>query len=151
LLGISGLSAFTFGTAKAITQSKVDNAKQQAAQAGAQAAGAVARAVGNAPDGQPAEIVAAVAVSVKPNADTPQFPRDLLMDDHGNFDFGDFQMIVITCISLAVFLWQVFDLLGALPLKSQAMLPDVDTTILAAFGLGTGAYLGKKAASSLGQ
>jgi hypothetical protein len=44
-----------------------------------------------------------------------------------------------------------FHFLGKLALASPITLPDVDTALLATFGIGQGAYLFKKAALPLGQ
>ena len=41
--------------------------------------------------------------------------------------------------------------MGELKLATQVTLPDVDTTLLASFGIGHGAYLIKKAALKPGE
>lgn len=116
LLLLSGLSAFTFGAAKGITTGKIDDAR-----------------------------LANPAVDPKPAATVPpRFPSDLLRNDQGNLDIGDFQMIVITLLAVVVYLGVVFKFLGSVELFKIVALPDVDTTILASFGLGQGAYLVKK-------
>ena len=79
----------------------------------------------------------------KPPAATPQFPQDLVNDDHGKPDLGDFQVVLLTLIATLTYLATVFSWWGHLPLAAVA-LPDVDTTILAVLGLGQGAYLIKK-------
>jgi hypothetical protein len=139
LLLLSGLSALTYAGAKAITSTKSD-----------------------APD-QP----------VKTRADTPRFLFDLTHDDGvpaqpaqpavGNqpavpardaippqFDFGDFQMLVITLIAVVTYIALIFDFFGLVAYTKVTTLPDVDTTILATFGLGQGAYLTKKAVGDVG-
>ncbi len=129
LLILSGLSALTFVGAKAITQGKQDRAE------------ALARE-------QPA---IAAHLPRKLRATRPSFPGDLVNDDDGRTDFGDFQMIVVTLLAVVVYGVRVFVCLGQVELACQTTLPDVDTTILAAFGIGQGAYLAKKAASRLGE
>ncbi len=79
---------------------------------------------------------------------TPSFPGDLLRDDEGRPDFGDFQMLVVTALATVVYLGNVLAFLGRMDLAATVTLPDVDTTILGAFGLGQGAYLAKKALGS---
>lgn len=76
---------------------------------------------------------------------TPSFPGDLLYADDKRPDFGDFQMLVVTALATFVFLGNVITFLGQMDLAASVTLPDVDTTILSAFGLGQGAYLAKKA------
>ena len=86
----------------------------------------------------------------KQEAGTPRFPRDLFRDDEGRVDLGDFQMIIVTLLAVAVYLVEVFGFLGAIELHRAVTLPDVDTTILATFGLGQGAYLVKKVVNDVG-
>ncbi len=124
LLALSGASAFTLGAAKGITTNKQATAIQSGT-------------IG------------------KVKALTPQFPYDLFHNDNGQVDFGDFQMFFITLIAAAVYLLQVFHFLGT-PLVGDATthilsLPEVDSTLLAAFGLGQGAYLVKKYAGNPGE
>jgi hypothetical protein len=76
---------------------------------------------------------------------TPSFPADFLYADDGRPDFGDFQMLVVTALATFVYLGSVLTFLGHMDLAANVTLPDVDTTILSAFGLGQGAYLAKKA------
>jgi hypothetical protein len=47
-------------------------------------------------------------------------------------------------MAVTVYLVQVFCFLGSIELLTVVTIPDVDTTILALFGLGQGAYLTKK-------
>ena len=118
LLALSGLSALSFAGAKAITQGK-QNALAAAGMTGAM----------KQPAGRPAQLA------------------DLVQDDAGNADFGDFQMLLVTIIAALTYLVQIFMFLGVLELRGKISLPDADSTLLAAFGLGQGAYLVKKAAS----
>jgi len=60
-------------------------------------------------------------------------------------------MLIITLLATGMYLVLVFNFLGSLDLRATVDLPNVDTTILATFGLGQGAYLAKKAAGNLGQ
>jgi hypothetical protein len=135
LLLLSGLSALTFGGAKAITASKAPAAA--AAVAAARAAAA------------PAAMVA--ALPQKSVAPQPNFFSDLTKNDQGQFDFGDFQMLVVTLIAVATYVALIFNFLGTVEYSKAISLPDVDTTILATFGLGQGAYLAKKAVGEVGK
>jgi hypothetical protein len=74
---------------------------------------------------------------------------DLTTNDSNQLDLGDFQMLVIVLIAVAYYLVFVFTKLGTQDL-ANAKLADVDTTILASFGLGQGAYLAKKAVGDVG-
>lgn len=129
LLVLSGLSAITYGGAKAITTAKADAAAQ------AQAAA-------------PQNAAIPVKTSLKPGEE--RFFRDLVQDDYSHFDFGDFQMVVVTLIAVSMYLILVFHSLAFIADTKSISLPDVDTTIPASFGLGQGAYLTKKAAGNVG-
>jgi len=135
LLALSGMSAITYGGAKAITTAKVDAAAN--------------------PVNAPGAAVPRVAIADPKNAAgrTPahaRFFQDLTQNDFGGFDFGDFQMLVVTLIAVGMYLMLIFHFLGTVEFLKTAKLPDVDTTILATFGLGQGAYLTKKAAGNVG-
>jgi hypothetical protein len=121
VMALTGLSALSFGGAKVITGQKV----------------ADAAAVGQ--------------LAPKPPAAKPNLLTDLVQDDSGRADLGDFQMLLITVTAVAIFLLASFHFLMALRSENPTTLPDVDTTLLSSFGLGQGAYLLKKAASPLGQ
>ncbi len=119
LLSLSGLSALTFAGAKTITQSK-----------------------------QNALAAAGMITSMKQPAKQGEAGlQNLVQDDRGHADIGDFQMLLITVVAALTYLVQMFQYLGVLDLHATVSLPDVDSTLLAAFGLGQGAYLAKKAAS----
>ncbi|MGO8792037.1 MAG: hypothetical protein ACLQVL_32255 [Terriglobia bacterium] len=120
LLLLSGMSAVTYTAAKGITVSKIQNA------------------------------VAAGAVNIKPCAAVARFWADLTSNDSNQFDLGDFQMLVMTFLAVGTFLALILHFLGSLEARTIVDLPDVDTTILASFGLGHGAYLTKKAVGELG-
>jgi hypothetical protein len=80
----------------------------------------------------------------------PSFPGDLIRSDNpGQFDLGDFQMIIITLIAVVSYVWMAASFLGNLTHCLSATLPDVDGTLLAMFGIGQGAYLTKKATSDI--
>ena len=121
LLVLSGLSVLSFGGAKVITGQKVDNAEQA--------------------QGAPVKVAAAHA----------NLLTDLVQNDSGQSDFGDFQMILVTLAAIGIFGLSAFQFLGDLSLVNGVTLPDVDTTLLSAFGLGQGAYLLKKAALKAGK
>ena len=174
LLLLSGLSAFTFAAAKGITQNKV-NAANAAAAANAgdvNADSASGESVsGESVSGENASGGASPPTKdsakkdksqtkdgttkdkspTNPAADAPHFLSDLLRDDNNNVDLGDFQMLVVTMLAVAVYLVQVYGWLGTLEYHAMVTLPDVDTTILAAFGLGHGAYLVKKYSGDISQ
>ena len=120
LLLLSGASALTFGSAKGITANKVEDAIRTTGQNP------------KVPKGQVASLF-----------------YDLTHNDLGQFDLGDFQMVVITLLSVTMYVLLVFTFLGSLETRRVVSLPDIDTTVLAAFGLGQGAYLTKKAFGSV--
>ncbi len=117
LMILTGLSAISFGGAKAIAVHK---------------------------DATPA---AAAAPGPAPRASV----YDLFTNDSGVPDLGDVQMILVTATAVAIFVATSFHFLGKLTLASPVTLPDVDTALLAGFGIGQGAYLFKKAALPPGQ
>jgi len=94
---------------------------------------------------------APAAAPVKQRVDHPRFPRDLFENDAGQVDIGDFQMLIVTLLAIVVYTALLINFLGALPMTAAVTLPDVDQTILAAFGLGQGAYLAKKFVSRPGE
>jgi hypothetical protein len=154
LLVLSGLSVLTYGGAKAITTAKV-NAAASSAAAAAQV-GAVIPAVTAV---RPNLAVATVPGEAVVNPLDPKKSKlegqesvfqDLLQNDIGQFDFGDFQMLVVTLIAVGMYLTLSFHFLGSIQFQSTASLPDLDSTVLASFGLGQGAYLTKKAAGNAG-
>jgi hypothetical protein len=163
LLELSGLSAITYGGAKAITTAKVNaamNPTPVAVPIAAAAPAPVAVPAGGATvtvvtPGGPAHmaLMTPAAIPDPKSARNPgeeSFFRDLVENDQGVFDFGDFQMLVVTFVAVAMYLMLIFHFLGSIEFLKTASLPDVDTTILAGFGLGQGAYLTKKAAGNVG-
>ncbi len=152
LLLISGMSAFTFGAAKGITTSKVADAKLKGNADPKNSANAKASLMANLTqnDGTPPPTVV-VAV---PGQEAGEGMAVVTARGHAKapaLDLGDFQMVVITLLAVGVYLVLVFHFSAVLAKSSAIMLPDVDTTILATFGLGHGAYLAKKAVSNVGE
>ena len=92
----------------------------------------------------PTRDAAAAQDDTKPdNRKAPALVDDLFHDDAGYVDLGDVQMLVGAALALVVFALQVAGFLAQLPLAAST-LPDVDSTLLATFGLGQAAYLTKK-------
>jgi hypothetical protein len=132
LLLLSGMSAITFTGAKAITTAKVNSAANPIAPPGA--------LVAPTPNPDPKN-------SLNPGEES--FWRDIVQNDFGHFDFGDFQMVIVTLLAICTYVLAVHHYLGVINLTTATSLPDVDTTILSTFGLGQGAYLAKKAAGNV--
>ncbi|MEG8024372.1 hypothetical protein QP162_07770 [Sphingomonas aurantiaca] len=133
VVALTGLSAFTFGAAKVVASQKADG-----------------QTLGAAPITLPPGATQATPVSpVKTIADKARL-TDLVRDDKGNADLGDLQMIFVTLAAVIIFLCQSFWWLSALQIAAQVVSPDVDTALLATFGIGQGAYLFKKAATPNG-
>ncbi len=124
LLILSGLSAFTFGAAKGITTHKVETEKAKDANSDPKKMNIVNRAA---------------------------FFTNLVSNDNNQLDLGDFQMLIITLLAILVYLFSVISSQGIITLQHSVKIPDVDTTILSAFGLGQGAYLVKKAVGKAGE
>jgi hypothetical protein len=119
LLLLSGMSALTFGMARAITTTKTN----------------------------------AAVVAGKPNpkaGGNPNIWTDLVKNDDGDVDIGDFQMLVVTLLAVGMYLALIYHFLGAIEARASVDLPNVDSTVLASFGLGQGAYLAKKAVGNAG-
>lgn len=160
LLLISGMSAVTYGAAKGITTAKVAEAKQQGNADPKNSANAEASLLGNLTQndgaahvaGPPGGGVAVAAVAAPGGGVAVAAP---VPAGHAakspSIDLGDFQMLVITLLAVCVYLVLVFHFAAVLTKAGVITLPDVDTTILATFGLGHGAYLTKKAVSNVGE
>jgi cytochrome b subunit of formate dehydrogenase len=149
LLALSGLSAFTYGSAKAITMSQIENTQEeldhanvQVAAAGDAAALNVQRRIADA---------AQHKVNLKQHERGRSKWKNLFCNDDDKLDFGDTQMFFITLLAVVIFFVTGFHFLEYVEYTSQITLPDVDTTLLSAFGLGQGAYLAKKVATPLGK
>jgi hypothetical protein len=195
LLVFSGLSALSFGGARAITVSKINAATAGSAgaatdastnaqdavndaQAKAAAAASAVEAAQAAPNNSgavaagaaidAAEKAARIADMAQASAQQGDAPEStdsasiknapagtahitqLFQNDMGRADLGDTQMILITLIAIATYVVTCFHQLGNLEFAQQVSLPDIDSYLLASFGIGQGAYLVKKAASNLG-
>ncbi|HUZ34123.1 MAG TPA: hypothetical protein VMV19_18755 [Xanthobacteraceae bacterium] len=88
----------------------------------------------------------------KPVAGSPNLLTDLIQNDFGNADLGDFQMILVTIAAVVIFVTTSFYFIGTADFaKAVTTLPDIDTTLLSGFGVGQGAYLIKKAALKPGE
>jgi hypothetical protein len=130
VIALTGLSALSFGGAKVITAQKTSP--------GAPAPGAL-------------NIPSQLLRPRKTPALGPNLLTDLFQNDRGDADFGDFQMILVTLAAVAIYFSSAFVFLGTLWHDKTITLPDLDTTLLSAFGLGQGAYLIKKAAMKPGE
>ncbi|HVC60604.1 MAG TPA: hypothetical protein VND19_09625 [Acetobacteraceae bacterium] len=128
LLAMTGLSGLTFAGAKMIAVTK-NNGEPPAAVGSAAAATPGAR---------------------KRAADSTNWRTDLFKNDQGKLDFGDFQMMLIVVLAALIYIVSADVALGSLPLQQNVSLPDVDGSLLAAFGIGQGSYLAKKAALPAG-
>lgn len=147
---LTGMSAFTYGAAKGITTSKVNDA------------------------------IAQGRLDPKTTAAEPSFLVDLTHNDvatvvppvvapvavEGNvalaavvgrrrrlptLDLGDTQMVVVTLLAVGTYLCSIYYFFDTDLLKTSITLPNVDNTILSIFGLGHGAYLTKKAVGNVGE
>jgi hypothetical protein len=160
LLLLSGLSAITYAGAKGITSSKV-----AAPEAPGQPRAADRKAktddvrpnfffdlthTDGAPPvpAQPEVLGPPPAQGMAPAVVKPAVPAQA--KGQPQFDFGDFQMVIVTLIAVATYLVLVFNFFGHVEYSKIVSLPDVDTTLLATFGLGQGAYLTKKAVGNVG-
>jgi hypothetical protein len=72
--------------------------------------------------------------------------NDLIRNDQGELDLGDYQLMVITLLAIVVYAFSVVEFMDSIQFRRKVTMPDVDVTLLAIFGLGQLAYLGKKAA-----
>jgi hypothetical protein len=141
LLLLSGLSALTFGGAKAITANK-NAAPETAGQKKNSATPPRFFFDLTHNDGKPAVAAQPAVGNQPPVAAQPATPPQ--------FDFGDFQMLVVTFIAVATYIVLILNFFGTIEYSKVVTLPDVDTTLLATFGLGQGAYLTKKAVGNPG-
>jgi hypothetical protein len=134
LLLLSGLSALTYGGAKAITTAKVNAATAAAAVPGAAAL----------PAGSP----------------TVADLKNALAPARSAFSATSYKMILgplisatsgcVTLVAVGMYLLLIFHFLLTVDFLKSTSLSDVDTKILASFGVGQGAYLTKKAAGNVG-
>jgi len=146
LLLLSGMSAFTYAAAKGITTSKVNDAQARGIADPKNTAASPSLLRNLTQDDGVAPIA---AESVVPGA-----PLRLLHAGRvPSLDLGDAQMVIVTVLAVAVYVYCVLHFMG-IPDKlyaATANLPDVDSTILSIFGLGQGAYITKKAVGNVGQ
>lgn len=144
LLLLSGMSAFTYAAAKGITTSKVNDAQARGIADPKKAAASPSLLRNLTHDD-----------GVAPDAPAgPGAPLHLLHAGKlPSPDLGDSQMVIVTLLAVAVYVYCVLHFMG-IPDKlyaATANLPDVDSTILSVFGLGQGAYITKKAVGNVGQ
>lgn len=81
------------------------------------------------------------------DAGTPRFWYDLTHDDNDTPSLSKFQLMVVILVAVGIYLFQAWEFLATVPVQAKISLPDVDTALLTAFGLGQGAYLGVKFAA----
>jgi hypothetical protein len=147
LLLISGMSALTYGAAKGITTSKVNDAlaNGRPSPKTAAAAPSLLNDLTHNDLTPPAQAAPADPNAPAPPPAPPPAPTGL--------DLGDTQMVIVTLLAVASYLVSFYYFLGAQNFGSPAIvtLPDADATILSIFGLGQGAYLVKKAVGNAGQ
>jgi hypothetical protein len=96
---------------------------------------------------QKVNAAAAAGQNPKPEGEANLW-KDFVKNDKDQFDLGDCQMLVVTLLAVGMYLALVFHFLGTIEARAGVDLPNVDSTILASFGLGQGAYLAKKAAGN---
>jgi hypothetical protein len=116
VLAMTGLSGLSFGAAKVVAVQK---------------SGGAPGVAGAPPPAAPA---------ARPSV------RDLVLNDFGAADLGDFQMILISSVATLIFAAASWEFLTLVDIVQTTQLPDVDTALLGSFGIGQGAYLIKKAA-----
>jgi hypothetical protein len=124
VLAMTGLSGLSFGAAKVVAVQKAANAARRP------------RPRRRRP---------------RSPADPAPRPRvaDLVLNDFGAADLGDFQMILISGVATVIFAAASWEFLTLVDIV-KTTLPDVDTALLGSFGIGQGAYLIKKAALPAG-
>ena len=120
LLILSGLTAFTFTGAKGITVRKLADAKAEAQKTGGNPLG-----------------------SKDPTDLKPKLSQ-LVEDDHGRVDVGDFQLLMFTLIAAGIYLVQAYGNFWVVELRKTVSLPEVDGTFVTVFGIGQALYLAKK-------
>jgi len=95
-------------------------------------------------DASPAAKVRASAPDARPKRSL----SNLVEDRQRNADIADLLMLVVTLVAVFTYLVQYFYYLAAPAFLATVSLPDVDSTLLALFGLGQGTYLTRKVVSS---
>ena len=81
----------------------------------------------------------------------PHFWHDLFHNDVGAWDIGDAQMIVVTAVSIVLFLVNVGTVWENLQLAAHIDLPSPTNALTFAFGGSLGGYLAKKVGGTVGQ
>jgi hypothetical protein len=150
LLLLSGMSAFTYAAAKGITTSKVNDAQAQGIADPKNTAESPSLLKNLTHD----DGLAATAVAVAPKDIAGEHPMALLkLERLPSLDLGDTQMVIVTLLAVATYLYLILHFMGdsALVYDATTKLPDVDSTILSIFGIGQGAYITKKAVGNVGQ
>lgn len=148
LLLLSGMSAFTYAAAKGITTSKVNDAKAQGIADPKNTAASPSLLKNLTHDDGSAPIV------VAPAGIAPGAPMALLnRGKQPSLDLGDTQMVIVTLLAVAAYLYTTLHFMGNSThlYDATVKLPDVDSTILSIFGIGQGAYITKKAVGNVGQ
>jgi hypothetical protein len=126
VLVLSGLSAFSYGGAKMITAQKVINAEKASA-AGVPpvpatgAPGAVGPSAGVAAGAVVASAASPGTPTIKESKEAPNIIRDLVQNDSGEYDLGDFQMLLVTLAAVIIFGLTGYHYLGTLDRKSTRL------------------------------
>jgi hypothetical protein len=168
---ISGLSVLTFAGAKAMKQNQMGNLEADSQKATRNASLAMMATTAATEDTQTVQGYARLcAPQIRLNAmtqdaaaeaqnvaeekkkvlsklkaaGTPRFWYDLTHDDNDTPSLSKFQLMVVIMIAVGIYLFQAWEFLATVPVQAKISLPDVDTALLTAFGLGQGAYLGVK-------
>lgn len=148
LLLLSGMSAFTYAAAKGITTSKVNDAKAQGI-ADPKNTAASPSLLKNLTHDDGATPIAVAPAGIAPGASIALLNRG----KQPSLDLGDTQMVIVTLLAVAAYLYTTLHFMGNSTHLYDATikLPDVDSTILSIFGIGQGAYITKKAVGNVGQ
>lgn len=150
LLLLSGMSALTYAAAKGITTSKVNEA-QSLGVADPKNTAVSPSLLKNLTHDDGCSFNAVAAARTRVVGETsisllnPTRPPSL--------DLGDTQMIIVTLLAVAAYLYATLHYMGNSDhlFSATTDLPDVDSTILSIFGIGQGAYITKKAVGNVGQ
>ena len=76
------------------------------------------------------------ARDMAPSDRAPLIALNLMTNVQGDTDLGDFQMALITLVAAGIFVIAATTFLICLEVANTTLLADVDTTLLASFGLG---------------
>jgi len=148
---LTGMSAFTYGAAKGITTSKVNDAIAQ----GKPDPKITAAMPSFLNDLTHSDVTAPTPPAVTPVAVEGNVVLAAIAGGRRRrlptLDLGDTQMVVVTLLAVGTYLCSIYYFFGTDLLKPTITLPNVDNTILSIFGLGHGAYLTKKAVGNVGE